>query len=129
MFVTSQGRPYARFRRALQSGNAMLAWATALEVGRLELEDALALCLLQADVDAARYDAAAVRWHSRFCAESRRVTTGEAQLLLTALAGLPCDGGGACAAALIAVLKRHGRAGCVAAISDWADRRGVPLHR
>ena len=103
----------------------MLAWATALEVGRLELADALALCLLQADVDAARYDAAAVRWHSRFC-EARRVTSGEAQLLLTALAGLPHDRGGTCAAALVAVLERHALAGCVAVINDWADRRAAP---
>ena len=127
MFVTSQGRPYPRFKRALQSRNATLAWAAALEVGRLGLEDALALCLLQAGVDAARYDLAAVRWHSRFCAETRGVATAEAQLLLTALVGLPGDRGGVCAAALVAVFERHGLSGCVAVIDDWAGGADSPL--
>lgn len=106
----------------------MLAWAAALDVGRLELEDALALCLLQAGVDAGRYDAAAVRWHSRFCAETRGVTTGEAQLLLAALAALPHDRGGSAAVSLIGVLDRHGRDGCAAIVDAWADRRGVAVN-
>jgi hypothetical protein len=100
----------------------MLAWAAALDVGRLELEDALALCLLQAGVDARRYDSAAVRWHSRFCSETRGVTTAEAQLLLGALAALPDDRGGS---AVVGVLDRHGLEGCAAIVDAWAERRGV----
>jgi hypothetical protein len=125
--VTSQGHLYPRFKRALESGNAMLAWAAALEVGRLGLDDALALCLLQIGVDGGRYDAAAVRWHSRFCAETRGVTTGEAQLLLAALGALPDDRGGSAVAALVGVLDRHGLDGCAAAVDAWAERRGIAL--
>jgi hypothetical protein len=124
VFVTSQGRPYPRFKRALQSGNATLAWSAALEVGRLELDDALALCLLQAGGDGGRYDAAALRWHSRFCAETRGVTTAEAQLLLAALAALPHDGGGTAAVTLLGVLRRHRLDRCATAVDQWVERHG-----
>jgi hypothetical protein len=48
MFVTSQGSPYARLRRALATGNPTIAWAAAAELPSVELADALALCLLAA---------------------------------------------------------------------------------
>ena len=123
VFVTSQGHPYTRFKRALHSGNATLAWAMALEVRRLEMDDALSLCLLQAGVDPARYDAAVVRWHSRFCAEARGVTTAEAQLLLAGLTALAHDRGGTAAVAVIGVLERHGRESCATIVDEWAERR------
>jgi hypothetical protein len=47
--MTSEGHPYAVFRRAIASRNAAVAWAAAADLPRLSLEDALALCLLAAE--------------------------------------------------------------------------------
>ena len=71
MFVTSQGSPYSRFKRALTSGNSTIATAAAAELPTLSLADALALCLLYRDTDPERFERAAVRWHGRFCLELR----------------------------------------------------------
>ena len=49
LFVTSQGSPYARFRRALDSQNATVAFATATELDFVSLPDALELVLLVVD--------------------------------------------------------------------------------
>jgi hypothetical protein len=46
VFVTSQGHPYARFRRAIASGNLLIAEAAARDLQQLSLADALELCLL-----------------------------------------------------------------------------------
>jgi hypothetical protein len=66
--VTSQGHPYARFRRALATGNACLAEAAARDVQHVALRDALELCLLYRD-DPERYERAAARWIARLVAE------------------------------------------------------------
>jgi hypothetical protein len=109
MFVTSQGHAYPRFQRVLASGNATLAWATAAECSRLELHDALALCLLVVD-DVKRYTRAAARWHARYVAEVRGVTLAESQLVAAALAAIP--GGAASTAA-------------VEALAHLAEQRGL----
>jgi hypothetical protein len=44
--VTSQGSPYVRFRRALDTGNATIALAAAAELDFVSLPDALELVLL-----------------------------------------------------------------------------------
>jgi hypothetical protein len=44
--VTSQGSPYARFRRALDRGNLTGALSSAVELEHVGLAQALALCLL-----------------------------------------------------------------------------------
>ena len=74
MFVTSQGSAYARFRRALETGNELLVIATARELARVPLEDALRICLLIRGGDLDRYERAAVRWLGRFALEARSVT-------------------------------------------------------
>lgn len=88
--MTSQGSPYARFQRGLaasrRTGNASVAWTAAIEVERIDLQDALCLVLLV--VDEARFPRAAARWVGRVCAELP-VTLSQAQLLAGALAGLP----------------------------------------
>ena len=63
------GSPYTRFRRAVATRSPMLVTAAALELGRLSLADALAVCLVFCDHDAARFERAAVRWLGRFCCE------------------------------------------------------------
>ena len=65
--MTSQGHPYARFRRALATGNARIAEAAARDLEHVALADALTLCLLYRD-DPERYERAAARWIARLIA-------------------------------------------------------------
>jgi hypothetical protein len=51
VFVPTKGGPYARFRRALDSGNLTLVRAAAAELPAVNLEDALRICLLLRDAD------------------------------------------------------------------------------
>src|SRR4051812_39892207 len=117
--VTAQGSPHARFRRALATRNATLAWAAATELPTLGLADALALCLLVTD-DPKRYARAAVRWHVRFCSEVRGVTLPEAHLALAALEALPNPAtAGSAAEALAHLCDRRGLQAVVAALNVW----------
>ncbi|MBA2349463.1 MAG: hypothetical protein H0V81_14340 [Solirubrobacterales bacterium] len=67
--MTSQGSAYARFRRALATGNLTLIRAAAAELPQVRLDDALEVCVLLRDREPQRYEAAAVRWIARFCVE------------------------------------------------------------
>ena len=119
VFVTAQGRPRARFKRALASRNPTLAWAAASELDTIDLADALALCLLVAD-DPPRYSKAAARWHARFCAEVRGVTLAESQLVLAALDALPDAMARSTAAEALAGICEHGGLrGVAATLDDW----------
>ncbi len=89
MFVTSDGNPYTRFRRALETGNEALVTATALELPRVALDDALRICLVLRGGDAARYERAAVRWLGRFALEARDVTIDDLRMAADALDALP----------------------------------------
>jgi hypothetical protein len=89
MFVTSDGSPYARFRRALDTGNEALVTAAALELPRVALDDALRICLVLRGGDPSRYDRAAVRWLGRFALEARNVTIDDLRLAADALDALP----------------------------------------
>ena len=97
--MTSHGSPYARFRRALDSRNVTVAYATATELDFVSLPDALELVLLLVD-DPRRFRRAALRWHARYCAEVDDVGFEEAHAVLACLAGLggsAAEGGGSCA--------------------------------
>jgi hypothetical protein len=87
--VTSDGNPYARFKRALETGNEALVTAAALELPRVALDDALRICLVLRGGDAARYERAAVRWLGRFALEARSVTIEDLRLAADALDALP----------------------------------------
>src|ERR1700733_12972946 len=89
MFVTSDGSPYARFRRALGTGNEQLVIAAARELPRIALDDALRICLVLRGGDRERYERAAVRWLGRFALEARGVTIEDLQLAAAALDVLP----------------------------------------
>jgi hypothetical protein len=82
--VTSQGHPYATYRRAIDRKQLPAAWAAAHDLGRLNLADALDLVLLVAEQEANKYPRVALRWHARYCAE-RDVTLAEAQAVLALL--------------------------------------------
>jgi hypothetical protein len=56
----------------------------------VSLPDALALCLLVRDREPTRFGRVALRWHSRFCAETPSLQLEDARVvldLLSALAG------------------------------------------
>jgi hypothetical protein len=80
VFVTSQGHPHARFRRALASGNLLIAEAAARELQTIGLADALELCLLYR-YEPARYERAAARWIARLVAERPGVRLSELELV------------------------------------------------
>ena len=87
--MTSEGNPYARFKRALATGNEALVTAAALELPRIRLDDALRICLVLRGGDPSRYERAAVRWLGRFALEGRNVTIEDLRLAADALAVLP----------------------------------------
>ncbi len=89
MFVTSEGSPYARFRRALETGNELLVLGAARELPQIALDDALRICLVLRDGDPGRYERAAVRWLGRFALEARAVTIGDLRTAAAALEELP----------------------------------------
>jgi hypothetical protein len=87
--VTSDGSPYARFRRALETGNEHLVTAAALELPRIALDDALRICLVLRGGEPERYERAAVRWLGRFALEARAVTIDAMRIAADALDALP----------------------------------------
>lgn len=89
VFVSSDGNPYARFKRALETGNASPVAAAARELPQVALDDALRICLVLRGGDAQRYERAAVRWLGRFALEAHGVTIEDLRLAADALAALP----------------------------------------
>jgi len=87
--MTSDGNPYTRFRRALETGNEALVTAAALELPRVALDDALRICLVLRGGDPARYERAAVRWLGRFALEARDATIEDLRSAADALDALP----------------------------------------
>jgi hypothetical protein len=92
--VTSDGSPYARFRRALDQGRLALVYAAAAELPRVELDDALEVCVLMSRESHPAFERAAVRWVARLCLE-RRVGIHEARCALALFETLPSDPDGA----------------------------------
>ena len=123
MFVSSSGSPLTVFRRAIRSGSSRNAMLAATSLGRLDLGDALALCLVLRDDDPDRYGRAAARWQSRAVAE---VGAGldEAALLGAALASLRSDQYvPAAGAALHAWCHAHGLREAARELEEWCRRR------
>jgi hypothetical protein len=87
--VTSEGSPYARFRRALETGNELLVLGAARELPQIALDDALRICLILRDGDRSRYERAAVRWLGRFALEARAATIADLRAAASALDALP----------------------------------------
>jgi hypothetical protein len=82
-----KGRPRTVFVRALQHGNLLVAEATARELGRISLEEALELTILIAQREPRRLSKVAVRWLERYLQE-REVTLSEVALAVAALSAL-----------------------------------------
>jgi hypothetical protein len=85
--LTSGGSPYARFQRALETGDIALVRAAAAELPQVELGDALRIVWLYRDDDQL-YERAAVRWVGRFALEAKRATLEDVQTALSGLASV-----------------------------------------
>jgi hypothetical protein len=116
--VTSEGHPYAIFRRALDRRNAPAAWAAAAELSRISLEDALALCLLMAERQPARFERAAARWIARYVEEEPRVGLEELRLTTELIVSLPGPHAVAAARALCELFAARGRADLIEALDS-----------
>ena len=77
--MTSQGSAYARFRRALKTGNMAIIRSAAGELRHVDLGDALTVCLTIREAEPDRFERAALRWLARFCVERREATLAEVQ--------------------------------------------------
>jgi hypothetical protein len=88
VFVTAQGSPLTRLRRAIAGGNLLAARSAALELPHVGLDEAAALLVLIARQDPERLQAAAVRFLGRACLERSFITLDDAQLLVACLAQL-----------------------------------------
>jgi hypothetical protein len=88
VFVSIRGGSYARFRRALETGNLTVVRAAAAELPRINLDDALRVCTLYR-ADPSRYEAAVIRWLGRLCLERPETTITELRLALAAFDRLP----------------------------------------
>jgi hypothetical protein len=86
--MTSQGSAHGRFARAIRTRNLFMAELAAREPRSLALDDALDLCVLIAEMQPARFERAAVRWHGRLEVEAQLLTLAESQLALAALSAL-----------------------------------------
>ena len=104
--MTSDGSPYARFLRALRIGRLSMVRAAA-ELPRIDLDDALAICLLIERQDGERYERAVVRWLARLATEVPAVGIDDLREGLLAFEALPYNPAAA-AETLAALCERHG---------------------
>jgi hypothetical protein len=121
--VTSQGHAYARFRRALDTRNATIALAAASEMPHVGLVDALELVLLLTESEPVRFERAALRWHARYCAETRDVPLIEAGAVLALLASLCGPRATSSARALAELLDHRGLERAAEVLIAWANAR------
>ena len=105
--MTSEGSPYARFQRALRIGRLSLVRAAAAELPRIDLDDALSICLLISEQDTERYERAAVRWLARMSLEVPTIRIEDLRAGLLAFEALPENPHGA-RTALADLCVRHG---------------------
>jgi len=83
-----QGHPRRIFATAIERGNVVMAEATARELGRISLEEALALTALVAEKEPERRSRFAVRWLRRLLEEDESLTIEEAAMVASCLAAL-----------------------------------------
>jgi hypothetical protein len=117
--VTSQGSAYHRFRRALDRGNVTEALSSASELERVGLAEALELCLLLT-MQPARFERAALRWHGRYCRETRDVTFDEGVAVLVLLGAMRGPRAKLAASALAELLSRRGLERPCEVLAGWA---------
>lgn len=104
--MTSEGSPYARFRRALTRGNLSAVRVCARELAVVKLDDALGVALLIQRSEPEHYERAAIRWLARLCLERPEVDFDDLAEAMVALTALPEEPVSA-KATLAAVCERH----------------------
>jgi hypothetical protein len=87
--MTSSGSPYARFQRALTTGNLNLVRAAAAELPRIGVAEAAAMLLVIQRADPGQYERAAIRWLGRLCLERTSVDLEDLSRAAAALDELP----------------------------------------
>jgi hypothetical protein len=86
--VTAQGHPRSIVKRAIENGNLVVAEMTARELGRLTLDESLALTGLVVQKDPGHRSGNTLRWLLRLLEEDENLTIEEAVLVASALAAL-----------------------------------------
>jgi hypothetical protein len=89
--MTSSGSPYARFQRALATGNLTLVRTAAAELPRIGVAEAAAMLLVIERADPGQYERAAIRWLGRLCLERTHVDLDDLSRAAAALDVLPDD--------------------------------------
>ncbi|HEY4280404.1 MAG TPA: hypothetical protein VGM91_19435 [Conexibacter sp.] len=79
--------PYVLFRQALDAGDLQRVRELASRMPRVNLQDALRICLLMREHDG--FERCAVRWLGRFALEAAPVSIEDVQLAAAALDALP----------------------------------------
>jgi hypothetical protein len=87
--VTSQGSPYARFRRTLETRNLGIVLPAAAEVDWINLADSLAILVLMAEAGDPRFERAAARWIGLLLTETPPMTLKEARWAIAMVEQLP----------------------------------------
>jgi hypothetical protein len=125
--MTSQRSPYARFQRALRIGRLPMVRAAAAELPRIDLHDALSICLLIERQDGERYERAVVRWLARMSVEVPTVGIDDLREGLVAFEALPHNPAAA-RQALASLCERHGlrRAAALLALAPRPPRPTGP---
>ena len=77
--MTSQGSAYARFRRALKTGNMAIIRSAAGELPHVDLVTRSRSASPSSRAEPDRFERAALRWVARFCVERREATLAEVQ--------------------------------------------------
>jgi hypothetical protein len=89
--VTSQGSAHSRFQRALKTGNLTLIRNAAAELPRVDLGDALAVCVAIHKAEPEHYERATLRWLARYCLERREATLAHVRTAAWAFDNLADD--------------------------------------
>ncbi len=105
--MSIKGRPYTWFKAALARGDLAGVRAAAAELPRIDLTDALAICVLMGHRDDPAYERAATKWLARFALERPGVGLEELSRALLAMEVLP-DNPAAAKSVLIGICRQHG---------------------
>ena len=89
--MTAQGSPTSIFKRAIEHGNFVYAEMTAHDVGRLTVDESLALTALAVGKGPGRRSRYMIRWLRRLLEEDKTLTIEEAALAASALAVHPSE--------------------------------------
>jgi hypothetical protein len=120
--MTSSGSAYGRFRRALDTGNLAVARANAVELKHVGLAEALELTLLILAREPTLFRAAALRWHARYCTDTR-ASLEEATAVLGLLAMLEGRRARTAAQALAGLLESRTLLPGAEVLVRWAEGR------